>query len=70
MHPTGVYDGHRNKRQDSDAYQEVTDGQVQDQHRRHCMEGPGSRHNNYDKKIACTKTHHTDPKHDSEVTLT
>lgn len=60
MHPSRVHDGHSNKRHDSNANQEVTDGQVQDQDRCHCMEGLGSCHNNDDKNIACTKTHYRD----------
>lgn len=49
-----VGDGQSDKRHHSDPHQEVTDGQVHDQHRRHRMEGPGGSHDDKDKTITCT----------------
>lgn len=54
--PAVVHDGQSNERHHSDPHQEVTDGQVRDEHRRHHMEAPGSCHNDKDKKITCTQT--------------
>lgn len=56
LRPAAVDDGQGNKRHHSDPHQEVTDGQVHDQHRRDYMEAPRGCHNDKDEKITCTRT--------------
>ena len=54
IYPSMVHDGQSDKRHDSDAHQEVADGQVHDQHRRHRVESLGCSDNRNDKNITYT----------------
>lgn len=51
VHPVTVHDGQSNKGHHSDAHQQVADGQVHDQHRRHRVQSLGRGHNDNDKDV-------------------
>lgn len=57
IHPSAVHDGESDKGHHADTHQEVADGQVHDQHRRHRVESLGRSHDDDDKNITYAERH-------------
>lgn len=60
VHPSVVHDGQSNKGHHSNAHQQVTDGQVHNQHRRHRAESLGCSHKSNDEDVTYAEMHNND----------